>query len=49
MIFAHGNAELIEHALPEARSLGDLGLSVMLVEYPGYGRSDGSTLTTIRF
>ena len=41
VIFAHGNAELIEHALPEARSLGDLGLSVMLVEYPGYGRSDG--------
>lgn len=42
VIFAHGNAELIGDALHDARSLAELGLSVLLVEYPGYGRSDGS-------
>lgn len=41
VIFAHGNAELIEHALQDARDLRDIGLSVLLVEYPGYGRSAG--------
>jgi len=42
IIFAHGNAELIDYALPEANDLRTLGLSVLLVEYPGYGRSTGS-------
>jgi uncharacterized protein len=41
LIFAHGNAELIEHwaefFLPLTRS----GIGVYLVEYPGYGRSEG--------
>lgn len=41
LIFAHGNAELIEHwpefFLPLTRS----GIGVYLVEYPGYGRSQG--------
>jgi fermentation-respiration switch protein FrsA (DUF1100 family) len=40
-IFAHGNAELIDHALPDALDLRDMGLSVMLVEFPGYGWSEG--------
>jgi hypothetical protein len=41
VIFAHGNAELIDYALQDARDLRDIGLSVLLVEYPGYGRSAG--------
>ncbi|MFQ5747495.1 MAG: alpha/beta hydrolase [Gemmatimonadota bacterium] len=41
VVFAHGNAELIGDGLRDARSLTDLGVSVLLVEYPGYGRSDG--------
>lgn len=42
VIFAHGNAELIElwpHAMAEYR---DAGYNVLLPEYRGYGRSDGS-------
>ncbi len=41
VLFAHGNAELIGDALRDARALAELGMSVLLVEYPGYGRSDG--------
>jgi pimeloyl-ACP methyl ester carboxylesterase len=41
-IFAHGNAELIDFWLPELRSLTRLGVGVLLVEYPGYGRSTGN-------
>lgn len=42
VIFAHGNAELIElwpHELAEYR---DAGYNVLLPEYRGYGRSEGS-------
>ena len=42
IIFAHGNAELIDHAPPHMAALGGYGIGVLLVEYPGYGRSDGS-------
>lgn len=42
VIFAHGNAELIGDGLHDARSLAELGMSVLVVEYPGYGRSDGA-------
>ena len=41
VLFAHGNAELIDdwpEAFAEPRSWG---LAVLLVEYPGYGRSGG--------
>ncbi len=42
LIFAHGNAELIDHwpefLLPLTRS----GIAIYLVEYPGYGRSEGT-------
>lgn len=41
VIFAHGNAELIDFCLQELRMLTHLGLNVLLVEYPGYGRSGG--------
>ncbi len=41
VIFAHGNAELIEDAWFEALQLRELGVATLLVEYPGYGRSEG--------
>lgn len=41
VIFAHGNAELIDYAPDEAGRLRQLGISVLAVEYPGYGRSAG--------
>ena len=41
IIFAHGNAELIDHNIAFAETLQRVGISVLLVEYPGYGRSKG--------
>jgi pimeloyl-ACP methyl ester carboxylesterase len=41
IIFAHGNAELIDHNIALAETLQRTGISVLLVEYPGYGRSKG--------
>jgi pimeloyl-ACP methyl ester carboxylesterase len=42
VIFAHGNAELIEYQQLLIAGYLDLGVSVLLVEYRGYGRSAGS-------
>jgi pimeloyl-ACP methyl ester carboxylesterase len=42
LIFAHGNAELIDHWPAFLHPLTRFGIGVLLVEYPGYGRSDGS-------
>ena len=42
VIFAHGNAELIDHWAGEMTAFTRLGFAVLLVEYPGYGRSEGS-------
>ncbi|MBW2365992.1 MAG: alpha/beta hydrolase [Deltaproteobacteria bacterium] len=42
VIFAHGNGELIDYWPGELKKFTDLGLGVLLVEYPGYGRSEGS-------
>ncbi|MBW1834753.1 MAG: alpha/beta fold hydrolase, partial [Deltaproteobacteria bacterium] len=42
VIFAHGNAELIDFWPEEFKNFTALGVGVMLVEYPGYGRSEGS-------
>lgn len=42
MIIAHGNAELIDHWLPIVDQIREMGVSVLLVEYPGYGRSEGA-------
>ena len=41
MIIAHGNAELIDHWLPIVSGIREMGIGVLLVEYPGYGRSEG--------
>ena len=42
MIYSHGNAELIDMRADEFGPLRAAGLGVLQVEYPGYGRSDGS-------
>jgi hypothetical protein len=41
-VFAHGNGELIDYWLREFDTLRGWGASVLLVEYPGYGRSEGA-------
>lgn len=41
IIFAHGNAELIDFWPEEFIPFTHIGIGVMLVEYPGYGRSEG--------
>jgi uncharacterized protein len=40
-IIGHGNAELIDDWLAPVTGLRHLGIGVLLVEYPGYGRSQG--------
>ena len=42
VIFAHGNGELIDFWPQELKNFNRIGIGVLLVEYPGYGRSDGS-------
>jgi len=41
LVFTHGNGELIDDWLLDMTVPVDWGLGVMLVEYPGYGRSAG--------
>jgi len=41
VIYAHGNYELIGHRLDELRAYNDAGIDLLLVEYPGYGSSEG--------
>lgn len=41
VIFAHGNAELIDFSPLELKPFTEVGIGVLLVEYPGYGRSSG--------
>ncbi len=41
ILFAHGNGELIEDWESEMRRLAEAGVSALLVEFPGYGHSDG--------
>ncbi len=41
VIFAHGNAELIDFWPEELGKFTKLGMGLLLVEYPGYGRSAG--------
>jgi hypothetical protein len=41
LLFFHGNAGNISHRLPKARILHALGLNVFLLDYRGYGRSEG--------
>lgn len=42
VIFAHGNGELIDFWPDELVPFCRMGIGVLLVEYPGYGRSEGS-------
>lgn len=42
VIFAHGNGELIDFWPQELQTFNRLGMGALLVEYPGYGRSEGS-------
>ena len=42
IIFAHGNAEHIDDLPLEFYPIAALGIGVLLVEYPGYGRSPGA-------
>lgn len=42
IIFAHGNAELIDYCQEEMQDFTRMGLAVLLVEYPGYGNSRGA-------
>jgi fermentation-respiration switch protein FrsA (DUF1100 family) len=41
LMFTHGNGELIDYWLDEFEVVRAWGLGVLLVEYPGYGRSRG--------
>jgi hypothetical protein len=41
LIYAHGNGELIDYWAESFEPLRAAGISILLVEYPGYGRSEG--------
>ena len=41
VIYTHGNGELIDHWVAPFAAMTDAGFAVLLVEYPGYGRSGG--------
>ena len=41
IIYTHGNGELIDHWLEPFTQITAAGIGVLLVEYPGYGRSGG--------
>lgn len=41
-VFFHGNAELIDHQQPIIDLYHGMGVSVFMVEYRGYGHSDGT-------
>jgi fermentation-respiration switch protein FrsA (DUF1100 family) len=42
VIFGHGNAELIDFCPEGLKVFTRIGIGVLLIEYPGYGRSEGS-------
>ncbi|MEM8556383.1 MAG: alpha/beta hydrolase [Bacteroidota bacterium] len=46
IVYAHGNAELIDHVLHLAQPARARGFGVLLIEFPGYGRSGGSPSRT---
>ncbi len=43
LLFFHGNAGNISHRLDSIRQFHSLGLSVLIIDYRGYGQSDGRT------
>lgn len=42
LLFFHGNAGNISHRLDSIRQFLDLGLSVFIIDYRGYGQSEGT-------
>ena len=46
VIFAHGNGEVIDYWVSALHGFQERGIGVLLVEYPGYGRSTGSPSET---
>ena len=42
LLFLHGNAGNASHRLPNAALLAGLGIHVLLIDYRGFGRSEGS-------
>jgi fermentation-respiration switch protein FrsA (DUF1100 family) len=42
VIFGHGNAELIDFWPEALKNFTQMGIGLLLVEYPGYGRSPGT-------
>jgi len=43
LLFFHGNAGNISHRLDSIAQFRDLGLSVLIIDYRGYGQSEGRT------
>jgi len=43
LLFFHGNAGNISHRLDSIRQFQNLGLSVLIIDYRGYGQSEGRT------
>lgn len=43
LLFFHGNAGNISHRLDSIRQFVELGLSVLIIDYRGYGQSGGKT------
>jgi uncharacterized protein len=41
LLFLHGNAGNISHRIASLRIFHELGLAVLIIDYRGYGRSDG--------
>jgi fermentation-respiration switch protein FrsA (DUF1100 family) len=46
LLFFHGNAGNISHRLDSIRQFQDLDLSVLIIDYRGYGQSGGKTTET---
>lgn len=46
LLFFHGNAGNISHRLESIRQFRNLGLSVLIIDYRGYGQSEGRTTET---
>lgn len=42
LLFFHGNAGNVSHRIESIRIFRDLGLSVFIIDYRGYGQSEGS-------
>jgi len=42
LVFCHGNAGNMSHRVGSIDTFSDLGLNVLIFDYPGYGRSEGT-------